>query len=214
MYKLAIFDMDGTILDTLTDLASAINHALEACGFPARTVDEVRMFVGNGILKLVERAVPAGSTQEEKDRVKAAFDAYYQEHCLDETRPYAGIVDVIRDLRSAGVKTACVSNKPDYGVQSLCDRFFPGLFDYAVGMKPGMAVKPAPDAVYDVFDALKTEASEAVYIGDSDVDLMTAKNAGTDCISVLWGFRDKAFLTEHGAAVFAEKPEELLTICL
>ena len=122
MYRLAIFDMDGTILDTLTDLYTSINHALTENGFPARTKDEVRMFVGNGIWKLVERAVPSGTDKETQTLVKDCFDAYYKDHCLDKTAPYEGITDAITKLRAVGVKTACVSNKPDYGVQALAEQ--------------------------------------------------------------------------------------------
>ena len=214
MYKLAIFDMDGTILNTLEDLKNAVNHSLGEAGFPKRSLDEGRRFVGNGLDNLVRRAVPEGTGEEKRKKVREYFDDYYSRHCLDVTRPYDGIPEVIKSLRAAGIKTACVSNKPDYGVQTLVERFFKGLFDYAVGIRPGMRIKPAPDAVYDVLKALETSAEESVYIGDSDVDLATAQNSGMDCISVLWGFRDREFLLEHGARVLAQRPEELLRLVL
>ncbi len=212
MYQLAIFDMDGTILDTLEDLKLAINYALHVEGFPERSIDEVRRFVGNGIVKLVERAVPERASASDKRNVHEAFDHFYKVHSKDHTRAYEGIPEVIKNLRAAGVRTACVSNKPDYGVQALVKEYFPGLFDFSVGGREGIALKPAPDSVYEVLKELCIPKSSAVYIGDSDVDLKTAENAGLDAIAVLWGFRDREFLISHGAKVFAEKPEDLFSL--
>ncbi|MBR3629835.1 MAG: HAD hydrolase-like protein, partial [Oscillospiraceae bacterium] len=151
-YKLVIFDMDGTILDTLEDLAAAGNHALGVCGMPQRTVDEVRQFVGNGIRNYLNLAVPEGTPPEEVDRVQAAFTAYYAVHCADRTAPYPGMTELLGTLRSAGIRTAVVSNKPDYGVQALCAQYFPGLFDAAAGEREGVRRKPAPDAVEAVLE--------------------------------------------------------------
>lgn len=209
-YQLAIFDMDGTILNTLEDLTDSLNYALSCSNYPTRTLDEVRNFVGNGIRKLMERAVPEGTSPEELEQVYADFTAYYPKHCYDKTKPYSGIIETIQNLRKQGIKTAVVSNKADYGVQILCKQYFDGLFDYAVGEQTGVQRKPAPDSVNMVLDKLKITRNNAVYIGDSDVDIDTARNAEMDCISVDWGFRDPSFLQEHGAKIMVSSPEELL----
>lgn len=214
MYKLAIFDMDGTILDTLEDLKDSVNYALCECGYPERTYDEVRSFVGNGIRKLIERAVPDGTSLENIDNVHNAFTDYYKLHCADKTKAYDGIKPLISELRRNGIKTAVVSNKADYGVQELCREYFDGLFDYAVGEREGIRRKPAPDSVNEALKVLGFDKSEAVYIGDSDVDFETAENAGLPCISVLWGFRDEDFLRKIGAKTFVSKPSEILDIIL
>lgn len=214
MYKLAVFDMDGTILDTLEDLKDSTNYALEKCGYPMRTYDEVRRFVGNGIRKLIERAVPEGLTVEQIDRVHEVFTEHYKVHCADKTKAYDGIKPLLEKLRAGGVKTAVVSNKADYGVQELCKEYFDGLFDYAVGEREGIRRKPAPDAVNEALKVLGMSKSEAVYIGDSDVDFETAKNAELPCISVLWGFRDEEFLREKGATLFVHDPAEIYDIVM
>ncbi len=214
MYKLAVFDMDGTILDTLEDLKDSTNFALEKCGYPTRSYDEVRRFVGNGIRKLIERAVPKGLTVEQIDRVHEVFTEHYKVHCADKTKAYDGIKPLLEKLRASGVKTAVVSNKADYGVQELCKEYFDGLFDYAVGEREGIRRKPAPDAVNEALRVLGIDKSEAVYIGDSDVDFETAKNAELPCISVLWGFRDEEFLREKGATLFVRDPAEIYDIIM
>lgn len=208
-YKLAIFDMDGTILNTLDDLADSTNYALRENSLPERTIGEVRSFVGNGIRKLIERAVPAGSDTAQIDRVHESFTAHYKVHCADKTRPYDGMIELLRDLRAAGCMTAVVSNKADYGVQTLCRDYFPGLFDMAVGEREGIRKKPSPDSVNEVLEKLGVPRAAAVYIGDSDVDIETAKNAGLDCIAVEWGFRDREFLMEHGAVRLVREPRAI-----
>ena len=209
-YRLAVFDLDGTILDTLEDLADSANYALKQHGLPARTIDEVRQFVGNGIGKLIERAVPAGTSDEVADKVLQSFTEHYKVHCADKTKPYEGIPDVLSQLRKNGIITAVVSNKADFAVQSLCEDYFPGLFDYIVGEKQGIRRKPYPDSLLSVVDKFGVSLSETVYIGDSDVDLKTAQNAGVDVVSVAWGFRDETFLIENGATTVIHKPEEIL----
>ena len=208
-YELVIFDLDGTILDTLEDLYLSVNHALRENAYPERTLDEVRRFVGNGIRKLIERAVPDGCEPEQIDAVHASFTAYYTEHCADHTAPYKGIEELLKDLRSAGMRTAVVSNKADYAVQSLCKEYFPGLFDAVAGEREGVRRKPAPDAVEAVLETLGIAREQAIYIGDSDVDIATAENAGIPCISVDWGFRDTAFLIDHGAKLILSAPAEV-----
>lgn len=211
-YRMVIFDMDGTILDTLEDLKNAINYALHVSGFPTRTAEEVRMFVGNGLQRLVERAVPDGTTEAEKARVFEQLTLYYGEHCSDNTRPYDGIRALLLSLRREGYMTAVVSNKADFAVQALVRDYFDGLFDYAVGERENVLKKPSADAVNAVLNKYGLNPTDAVYIGDSDVDIETARNADMDCISVLWGFRDRGFLEKHGACKFADKPEDILRL--
>lgn len=212
--RLAIFDLDGTILDTLDDLADALNHALTKSGYPERSREEVCSFVGNGIRNLVARGVPAGVREEAKEKVLADFNDWYQVHCADKTRPYAGIPELLAKLRSLGWRTAVVSNKADYGVQKLCSRYFDGLFDAAVGERADVRRKPAPDSVYAVLRQLSAAKENAVYIGDSEVDLETAENAGMACIAVCWGFRKESFLRERGAQLLAVDVTELEEILL
>lgn len=212
--KLAIFDMDGTILDTLDDLTDSINYALSYCGFPEHTKDDVRRFVGNGILKLVKRSVPPYAGEADIEKVFQVFKDYYKLHCRDKTRPYPGIVNVIETLKEKGYFIAVVSNKADFAVQELCLRYFPGLIDYAVGERDGIKKKPAPDSVLSVMGALNVRPEESIYIGDSDVDIATAKNAGICCLTVTWGFRDREYLNQCGADVFAHKADEILDLLI
>ena len=209
-YRLAIFDLDGTILNTLEDLADSTNYALSVHNMPGRTIDEVRRFVGNGIHKLIERAVPQGSTDEQIERVFATFKEYYKEHCAVKTRPYDEIMELLKTLREKGVLTAVVSNKGDFAVQILCKDYFPGLFDFAVGEREGIRRKPAPDSVLAVLEQFHISKEDAVYIGDSEVDIQTAENAGMKEIAVTWGFRSEDFLKENGADCLVHTPEELL----
>lgn len=208
-YKAVIFDMDGTILDTLEDMVHSINAALAAEGFPTRTVEEVRRFVGHGNHRLAERAVPAGTDTETIERVFRAFHVHYRAHCADHTRVYEGIPALLTRLRSRGVRVAVVSNKADYAVQDLAARYFPGLLDGAAGERPGVRRKPAPDGVLAVLAGLGIPKGDAVYVGDSDVDIETAQNAGLPCISVTWGFRSRDFLLAHGAKTLADSVDEL-----
>lgn len=207
--QLVIFDLDGTLLDTLDDLADAVNWALKQEQLPRRTREEVRAFVGNGIRNLIERAVPAGTEAAQTDRVFAGFKARYAGHCADKTRPYPGILELLARLRAEGIRTAVVSNKADFAVQTLCRDYFPGLVDCAVGERAGIPKKPAPDSVQEVLRALEIPREQAVYVGDSDVDVLTARNAGMDGILVLWGFRDRQTLERAGAKTFAANAEEL-----
>ena len=209
-YQLAIFDMDGTILNTLEDLTDCMNYILRMYRMPERSIEEVRRFVGNGIRRLIERAVVAGTNQELIDRMFSDFAEYYKDHSAIKTRPYEGIQETIEKLRSMGYRTAVVSNKADFAVQDLCQDFFPGLFDMAVGEREGMRRKPYPDSVWLVLDTLGVKAEDAVYIGDSEVDLETADNSNIDIVPVTWGFRDKEFLVKQGAKGCVDTPEELV----
>ena len=209
IYKLAVFDMDGTILNTLDDLAAAINHALQFFGMPEHTTEEVRWFVGNGMHKLAERAVPKGTSPEMVEKVFAEMHRFYKDHCADNTKPYNGIPEMLRTLKEHGVLTAVVSNKAEYAVKSLCRDYFNGLFDYSAGDREGRRIKPYPDMVEAVLEQAGVDKSEAAYIGDSDVDVQTAQNSGLFPIMVDWGFRGEAFLREHGAELIVYRPEEI-----
>lgn len=209
-YKLAIFDMDGTILNTLEDLADCMNYCLQKHGYPQRTIGEVKSFVGNGIRKLVERAVPTGTSEQDIDQVFKTFNDYYKDHCAIKTRPYEGIPEVIQEMRRRGILTAVISNKADYAVKSLCEDYFKGLFDFSLGDREGYRRKPYPDNVNAVMDKFQVHRSEAVYIGDSEVDLQTARNARIDVIMVGWGFRDEDFIKSQGADFVIHTPAEIL----
>jgi phosphoglycolate phosphatase len=209
-YKAIIFDLDGTLLDTLTDLAEGTNYALRVNGFPERTIDEIRRFVGNGARKLIERAVPEGQVEAALEKVRQSFDIYYKEHCKDHTGPYPGIMEMLKELAQKGFALGVVSNKPDFAVQELIPEYFPGLFDSVSGEREGVAKKPAPDLIWEAMKKLQVNSSETIYVGDSEVDLEAAANAGIHCISVAWGFKGRKFLEEHQAEVIIEKPLEIL----
>ena len=208
-YQLVIFDLDGTLLDTLEDLADSTNYIMRQFGCPERTLSEVRSFVGNGIRKLLERSAPKDTPAEVIDGMFEQFKEYYGAHCADKTKPYDGILELLDTLQKQGTKLAVVSNKADYAVKALCEQYFPGYFDEAVGERVGIARKPAPDTVKEVLKNLKMEKSQAVYIGDSEVDVQTARNAEMDCIAVDWGFRDKEVLIKAGAETIVSTPAEL-----
>lgn len=209
-YDLLVFDMDGTILDTLEDLKNSMNHTLHLHNMPERTLDEIRSFVGNGIRRLIELAVVPGTSTEEQDTIYHDYMAYYKEHCADDTKPYDGVIDAIRHLRSLGYKTAVVSNKAHPAVLELCNQYFTGLFDLAIGETPDVARKPAPDMVHMALKHFGIPKERAVYIGDSDVDVATARNSELDMIAVDWGFRSRECLIEQGATTIISKPDEIL----
>ncbi|MDE6005182.1 MAG: HAD family hydrolase [Oscillospiraceae bacterium] len=213
-YQLAIFDLDGTILNTLKDLYLAMNYALREKNFPERSLLEIKSFVGNGILKLIKRSVPVGTSDEEIMQIHQIFREYYSEHCKDNTAPYSDIIEVIQKLRNAGIKTAVISNKIDSAVKILCQDYFPNLFDIVTGEKQGVPRKPAPDSVQAILQTLHYTSEQAIYIGDSEVDIQTAKNSGLSCISVAWGFRDEEFLKANGAGQIIFEPSALLNLLL
>ena len=211
-YELIVFDMDGTILDTLEDLKNSMNYTLKLHNMPERTLDEIRSFVGNGIRRLIELAVVEGTCSEKIDEIHKDFMKHYEVHCADFTRPYNGVNDLIKTLRNRGYKTAVVSNKADAAVQDLCIQYFPGLFDLAIGERPEIAKKPAADMVNLALEQLQVSKENAVYIGDSDVDVATARNSNLDMIAVDWGFRTRKFLMEQGAETIVSNPEEILEL--
>ena len=211
-YNTYIFDLDGTLLDTLDDLAAAVNYALRQYHMPEHTRDEVRQMVGNGVRLLMVRAVPDGDRNPLFEAVFNTFREYYMHHSLDTTRPYDGIPELLGELHRRGSRIAVVSNKFYAATRALCHHFFTDTVEVAIGEHEaeGIRKKPAPDTVMEAFRQLDVEKEDAVYVGDSDVDLQTAHNSGLPCISVLWGFRDRSFLEAHGATTFARKPEEIL----
>lgn len=190
-YKLVIFDLDGTVLDTLGDLANAANAALEMHSFPTHSIEQVRVMVGNGVANLIRRATPAGTSDEKCAEVLADFKAYYREHVNDTTKPYDGILSMLKALKDAGVKVGINSNKYDAALQSLCRIHFDGLYDYAVGESEVTPRKPDPTAAKRIMQAMGVSEQETIYIGDSNVDLNTAANAGVDSAWVSWGFRKR-----------------------
>ena len=210
-YSVYVFDLDGTLLDTLGDLAASVNYALRTHGMPEHSIDDVRCFVGNGVRKLMERAVPEGADNPQFEAAFATFRAYYMEHAQDTTRPYEGIPETLAALKAQGCRLAVVSNKMRKATEELCRHFFPDTIEVAIGEDEaaGIRKKPAPDTVFEALRILG-DKGDAVYVGDSDVDIHTAHNAGIPCISVLWGFRDKDFLLQHGAKTFISAPSELL----
>lgn len=209
-YNTYIFDLDGTLLATLNDLAASTNYALRNNGMPEHSVDDVRRFVGNGVKLLMERAIPNGLDNPKFDETYDMFRHHYMKHSLDTTQPYPGIIDVLEELKRRGKRMAVVSNKFYAATQELCRHFFGDSIEVAIGEREDIRRKPAPDTVMEAMRQLGVGKAGAVYIGDSDVDVATAKNSGLPCISVLWGFRDKDFLIEHGATTFITEPKELL----
>ena len=209
-YDAYIFDLDGTLLDTLSDLAASVNAALKACSMPIRTIDEVRAFVGNGVRVLMQRAVPEGTEEKHMEEALEIFRHHYLVHSMDTTKPYGGIIPLLETLKSRGKKVAVVSNKFQKATQELCDHFFGQLVDVAIGESEQIRKKPAPDTVVEAMRRLGVNTTQAVYIGDSDVDIQTARNCSLPCISVLWGFRSRDFLLQHGATTFVESPGEIL----
>ncbi len=207
-YKYIIWDLDGTLLNTIDDLHASVNFALESEGLPLRTLAQTTRSVGNGIRLLISRSVPGGEENPAIERVFSAFKAHYAENCLNLTRPYDGIPEILQTLKENGVKMAVVSNKIDFAVKDLRDRFFPWL-DVAMGEQEGVARKPAPDMVCKAMEELGAKSDETVFIGDSEVDVETAKNADLPCIALLWGFRGRDELERAGATVFAENSAEL-----
>ncbi len=212
MIDTVIFDMDGTLLDTLDDLTDAVNAALAACGYPLRTKEEVRFFVGNGVGRLMKEAVPKGTSETDLEDCLQAFKAHYAQHWQDKTVPYEGIKELLTDLKVRGIKLAVISNKYEQAVLQLCRDYFPGSFDTARGERAGVPRKPAPDAIYAILEELGTEKEKALYVGDSEVDMATAKNAGLTAVGVTWGFRDRQLLLERGADYIIDQPSELLVL--
>jgi phosphoglycolate phosphatase len=210
MTKAVIFDLDGTLLNTLGDLTAAVNHGLAACGLPARTEAQVRTFVGDGVKELIARACPADADEATKAAVLAAYLPYYAAHNMDLTAPYTGLLDLLTDLRQRGVKIAVVSNKHDPAVQTLCAHYFDGLLDLAVGGGNSRPLKPAPDSLLYAMAQLEVTPDEVWYVGDSVQDVMTARNAGVKCAAVTWGFQDVPRLAAEKPTCLVDTADQLL----
>ncbi len=213
-YRYILFDMDGTVLDTLADLTNAVNYSLRHFSLPERSTEEVRAFLGGGVREFVQRSVPDGCDGELMERVLSFFSTWYESHCLIETAPYPGILELMEKLREAGCKLAIVSNKPHDAVVSLSESLFPGLLETAVGVRPGFRRKPDPDLVLFAMDAISAVKEQCLYVGDSEPDILTARNVGIDCASVTWGYRSKQQLLDCGAKHIVGNMNELLSMIL
>lgn len=204
-----IFDLDGTLLNTLWDLTEATNYALRECGYPERSYDEVRHFVGNGVEMLIRRAVPEGLEEDIIQEVLAIFKIYYMHNSRNNTKPYDGIVELLEHLKKKGFKIGVVSNKFDKAVKKLCNDYFFGLVDVVTGESADVPKKPSPIGVLKTINELGAKPDKTVMIGDSEVDVQTAKNAGIYSIGVLWGFRDEQTLVDAGVDELVDSPERL-----
>lgn len=212
-YDAVIFDLDGTLTDTLGDLRNSVNYALNQFGFPERSLDEVRSFVGNGVRRLIYLSVPGNTSEEVSEKCLDVFKEYYKENSLVETKPYDGIIEMIEKLRKDGVKTAVVTNKMHEAAEDIVRIFFGNLIDVTLGQVDGVAQKPQPDGINLVLEKLGVSKEKAVYVGDSEVDCITAKNAEIPCIGVTWGFRDRDVLIENGADIIVDSPEDIIKYC-
>lgn len=213
-YEAVIFDLDGTLTDTLTDLRNSVNFALGQFGFSERSAEEIRSFVGNGVKRLVFLSVPENTPDEIAEECLSVFKEHYAANSLVETKPYDGITDVLAFLKENKIKTAVVTNKMHSAAESIVDFFFDGLIDVTVGQIDGVAQKPQPDGIYKALDLLGVSKEKAVYVGDSEVDCITAVNAGIPCIGVTWGFRDRDVLIENGADYIADNPSQIIEFCV
>lgn len=211
-YKTYIFDLDGTLLDTLQDLANAVNHAMKEMKFPVHTVDEVRNFIGNGMRMLIRRSVPEGTNESDYEKTLEIFSKYYHRHLADFTKPYDGITELLDVLKKKGCHTAVVSNKSHTAAQAVVKYFFGRRFDIVAGKTDSFPAKPEPDSVLYVMDKLKAKKEDCIFIGDSDVDVLTAHNAGLACIGVTWGNRDRKTLEESGADFIADVPSQIAEV--
>lgn len=211
-YEAVIFDLDGTLLNTLEDLRDSVNYGLNQYGMPERSLEEIRHFVGNGVQRLIELAVPEGITQELQGKIFEAFKEHYKIHCNDKTRLYEGIPELLTELKRREFPMAIVSNKLQEGVDSLWELYFKEYLHTAIGARDGIRKKPAPDTVIEALKILGVSRERAVYIGDSEVDIATARNSEMDCITVTWGFRTREEQKKAGAVKFVDKPEDIIPL--
>ena len=211
-YDAVIFDLDGTLTDTLEDLKNSVNFAMREFGFPERTTDEVRSFVGNGVKRLIDLSVPENTSDEVSAECLSVFKSFYKDNSLVSTKPYDGIIPMLEKLKKDGVKTAVVTNKMHEAAVDIVNLFFGELIDVAIGQIDGVAQKPQPDGIYSALEKLGVSKEKSVYVGDSEVDCITAKNAGIPCIGVTWGFRDREILVGNGADFIINFPEEIFIV--
>lgn len=213
-YDAVLFDLDGTLLNTLDDLTDAVNHTLRVYGYPTKTLEQVRTSVGNGIRKLIERVLPQGAANPNMEAALAEFKRYYTQHCNVRTRPYEGVVEALAALDEAGVKLAIVSNKNDEAVKALARDYFGSLVSAAIGGREGVPRKPAPDMPLMALEAIGAIPERTLFVGDSDVDLQTAANSGMDCMLVTWGFRDRELLAALNPRFLVEDAAEMPALIL
>ena len=213
-YSLVIFDLDGTILNTLDDLTDSCNAVLKENGFPVHTKDEIKSFVGNGIPKLIERALPKNTETQTKEKITEEFTAYYREHSAVKTAQYPGIAELLKTLKASGIKIAVNTNKHEGTAIDVCSKYFPGLIDMVAGGKHDTPHKPDPSGTEKILSSLKEKKENTLFVGDSDVDILTAVNTGIDCASAAWGFRSEQFLKDHGAKNIVHTAEELKNFIL
>lgn len=211
-YSTIVFDLDGTLLNTLDDLKDSLNYALTTLGYEEKTLDEVRTFVGNGVYELVQQAMPVHSTEEDIQKCITSFKEHYSRNMQNKTRPYDGIMDILRELHRNNVKMAIVSNKFDAAVKELSNKYFGDLIAVAIGESATVKRKPAPDSVFTALNELGSKINEAIFVGDSETDVQTAKNAGLPCIGVTWGFRTREVLKSEGADYIINTPDEILSL--
>ena len=210
--KACIFDLDGTLTDTLEDIKNAANYAMRSVGLPERTLDEVRRFVGNGTTMLIRRCASPIDDEETIKTALTVYKEYYTQHLCVITAPYDGIIPMLEELKKAGIKAAVLSNKFDSAVKTICDEFFGGLLCVAYGIRSEVPPKPEPQGVYEIMKELECSADETLFVGDSETDIQTAQNAGLKCVGVSWGFRGREFLTQNGADYVIDYPQEMLKI--
>ncbi|MBQ2848530.1 MAG: HAD family hydrolase [Clostridia bacterium] len=208
-YKAVIFDLDGTLTDTLEDLKNSVNYALEKSGFPEKNLEEIRSFVGNGVKRLIFLSVPENTPDEVSEKCLEIFKEHYNVNSCVKTKPYDGIIEMLSELKNRGIKTAVVTNKMNSAATEIVKFFFGDLIDETIGQLDGVAQKPQPDGIYNVLEKLGVSKENTVYVGDSEVDCITAKNASIPCIGVTWGFRDKSVLNENGADFIINSPTEI-----
>ena len=211
-YDTIIFDLDGTLLNTLDDLMDSLNFALISHNYEPRSLEEVRRFVGNGVKKLVERSLPLHSNEADIEKCLASFTNHYNKNMQNKTRPYDGIMELLLDLNRYNYKIAIVSNKYDQAVKELSKEYFGDFIDVAIGESDTVKKKPAPDSVYAAIKELGSDISKTLFVGDSETDVQTAKNAGITCVGVTWGFRTRDLLRKEGADYLIDTPKELLTL--
>ncbi len=211
-FKAIIFDLDGTLLDTLEDLKDSMNHALNSCGYESITLNQARSYVGNGVQRFLELSLPQGKDNKDFNECLKLFKTHYSGNMENKTKPYEGVLELLQQIKSRGHKTAIVSNKFDDAVKQICPKYFNGYIDVAIGESEKVMKKPAPDSVYIALKELGCEKSHACYVGDSDVDANTAMNADIEFIGVSWGFRDKELLYLLGATKVIDNPEQLLEL--
>jgi len=211
-YDTLIFDLDGTLLNTLEDLCDSLNEVLLQEGYMPRTLDEVRRFVGNGVRRLVEQSLPDETGDDEINRITSLFQQYYKNNMQNKTKPYDGIMELLYDLKRHKYKIAIVSNKFDSATKALARHFFNGLIDVAIGETAQIRKKPAPDSIYKAVGELGSDIAKAILVGDSETDIDTAKNAGIPCIGVSWGFRGRRLLEKYGADYIIDSPDELINL--